>query len=245
MRLTGLAVLTLSLTFAPLVVEAQQTGKVYRVGLIFTTSPVSEMTGSEPVHPSARAFVQGLRALGWVEGQNPILERRSAEGQFERFGDIVAELVRLKADVIVAPGDLIPRAAMAITTTVPIVMVTAEDPVGAGPVQSLARPGGNGRAHARRWAGDRGEAAGDLQRGAARSVSRRLPRQPAGEGLGGSLGPERSDGRAGARCDARVGRVSVPSVRRRLRAGDPGPGRGSFRLPELIGVRRSSTDCGA
>ncbi len=144
MRLTGLAVLTLSLTFAPLVVEAQQTGKVYRVGLIFTTSPVSEMTGSEPVHPSARAFVQGLRALGWVEGQNFILERRSAEGQFERFGDIVAELVRLKADVIVAPGDLIPRAAMAITTTVPIVMVTAEDPVGAGLVQSLARPGGNG-----------------------------------------------------------------------------------------------------
>jgi ABC-type uncharacterized transport system substrate-binding protein len=128
---------------APLAVEAQQVGRVYRVGLIFTTSPVSEMTGSEPVHPSARAFVQGLRALGWVEGQNFILERRSAEGQFERFGGIVAELVRLKTDVIVAPGDLIPGAAMAITTTVPIVMATAEDPVGAGLVQSLARPGGN------------------------------------------------------------------------------------------------------
>ena len=103
-------------------------GKVYRVGLIFTTSPVSEMAGLEPVHPSARAFVQGLRALGYVEGQNLILERRSAEGQFERFGDIVAELVRLKTDVIVAPGDLIPRAAMAITTTVPIVMVTSPIP---------------------------------------------------------------------------------------------------------------------
>ena len=97
---------------APLAGEAQQVGKVYRVGLIFTTSPVSEMTGSEPVHPSARAFVQGLRALGYVEGQNLILERRSAEGQFERFGDIVGELVRLKTDVIVAPGDLIPRAAV-------------------------------------------------------------------------------------------------------------------------------------
>src|SRR5215510_1151678 len=132
-----------SILAAPLAGEAQQAGRVYRVGLIVTTSPVSEMMGSEPVHPSVRAFVQGLRALGYVEGQNLILERRSAEGRFERFGDIVTELVSLKTDVIVAPGDLIPRAATAITTTVPIVMATAEDPVGAGLVQSLARPGGN------------------------------------------------------------------------------------------------------
>src|SRR5262245_5329717 len=132
-----------SILAAPLAGEAQQAGRVYRVGLIVTTSPVSEMTGSEPIHPSIRAFGHGLRALGWVEGQNLILERRSAEGRFERFGDIVAELVRLNTDVIVAPGDLIPRAATAITTTVPIVMATAEDPVGAGLVQSLARPGGN------------------------------------------------------------------------------------------------------
>jgi putative ABC transport system substrate-binding protein len=101
------------------------------------------MAGPEPVHVSARAFVQGLRALGYVEGQNLILERRSAEGRFERFGDIVAELIRLKMDVIVAPGDLIPRAAKALTTTVPIVMVTSTDPVGEGLVQSIARPGGN------------------------------------------------------------------------------------------------------
>ena len=144
MRLIGLVVvLALGLTLAPLAAGAQQAGKVHRVGLIVTTSPVSEMTGSEPVHPSVRAFVQGLRALGYVEGQNLILERRSAEGRFERFGDIVTELVSLKTDVIVAPGDLIPRTARAITTTVPIVMATAEDPVGAGLVQSLARPGGN------------------------------------------------------------------------------------------------------
>src|SRR5262245_30442942 len=128
---------------APLGAGAQQVGKVYRVGIIATTSPVSEMAGPEPVHPSIRAFVQGLRSLGYVEGQNLILERRSAEGRFERFGDIVAELVRLKTDVLVATGDLLPRAAMAITTTVPIGMATAEDPVGAGLVQSLARPGGN------------------------------------------------------------------------------------------------------
>src|SRR5713101_876937 len=131
------------LTAAPLAGEAQQAGKVYRVGLIFTTSPVSEMAGPEPVHPLARAFVRGLRALGYVEGQNLILDRRSAEGRYERFGDIVAELVRLKADVIVTVADLIVRAAKAVTTAVPIVMATSGDPVGEGFVQSLVRPGGN------------------------------------------------------------------------------------------------------
>jgi putative tryptophan/tyrosine transport system substrate-binding protein len=85
----------------PLAADAQQREKIYRVGLIATTSPVSELAGPEPVNPAVRAFVQSLRVLGYVEGQNLILERRSAEGRFERFGDIVAELVRLKADVIV------------------------------------------------------------------------------------------------------------------------------------------------
>jgi ketosteroid isomerase-like protein len=88
-------------------------------------------------------YVVFLRALGYVEGQNLTLERRSAEERFERFGDIVAELVRLKADVIVTVADLIVRAAKAVTTTVPIVMATSGDPVGEGFVQSLARPGGN------------------------------------------------------------------------------------------------------
>jgi len=118
-------------------------GQCTRVGLIFITSPVSEMAGPEPVHPLARALVQGLRALGYAEGQNLILERRSAEGQHKRFGDIVAELVRLKADVIVTAGDPLPQAAKAVTTNVPIVMTSSNDPVGQGLVQSLARPGGN------------------------------------------------------------------------------------------------------
>jgi len=144
LRRIGLAVvLTLSLFIAPLAIEAQHAGKVYRVGLIFSTSPVAEMAGPVPVHPAARAFVQGLRALGYVEGQNLILERRSAEGRYERFGDIVAELVRLKPDVIVTVGDPMLRAAKAVTTTVPIVMANNRDPVGEGFVQSLARPGGN------------------------------------------------------------------------------------------------------
>jgi putative ABC transport system substrate-binding protein len=145
MRRIGLAVaLTLSLVLVPLAVAAQPPGKaVYRVGLIFTTSPVTEMAGPQPVHPFARAFVDGLRDLGYVEGQNLILDRRSAEGRFERFGDIVAELVRLKADVIVTVSDRMARAAKAVTATTPIVMAVTTDPVGNGVVQSLARPGGN------------------------------------------------------------------------------------------------------
>ena len=82
----------------PLAAEAQQPGKVYRVGMIFTTSPVSELAGSEPGNPNAKALIHGLRALGYREGQNLVLERRSAEGKFERFPDIVAELVALKAE---------------------------------------------------------------------------------------------------------------------------------------------------
>ena len=142
-RRAFLATLAGSLLAAPLAAEAQQAGKVYRVGLISAANPVSEMAGPEPVSPLGRAFVLGLRALGYVEGQNLILERRSAEGRVERFGDIVAELVRLKADVIVTNSDAMARAAKAVTTTVPIVMATSLDPVGGGIVQSLARPGGN------------------------------------------------------------------------------------------------------
>jgi putative tryptophan/tyrosine transport system substrate-binding protein len=142
-RRTFLCGLTLGTVTTPLCAEALQAGQVYRVGFIFLNSPVSEMAGPEPVHYLARTFVQALQALGYVEGQNLILERRSAEGQNERLGGIVAELVRLKADVIVTGGDPLPGVAKAVTTTVPIVMTSSPDPVGAGLVQSLARPGGN------------------------------------------------------------------------------------------------------
>ena len=91
--------LSLALLAAPLAAQAQQAGKVYRVGLILIATPLSDMAGPEPSNPLTRAFVQGLRALGYVEGQNLILERRSAEGRFERFGDIVAELLHLRVDV--------------------------------------------------------------------------------------------------------------------------------------------------
>ena len=127
----------------PLAAHAQQAGKVYRVGLIFAAGTVSMLNGPEPVHAPARAFVQGLRALGYVEGQNLILERRAAEGRIERLGDIVADLVRLQVDVIVTVSTPTAQAAKAVTSTVPIVMATSADPVGDGIVQSLARPGGN------------------------------------------------------------------------------------------------------
>jgi len=117
----------------------QQAGKVYRVGLIFTVTPVSEWRANK----SFIAFVHTLRDLGYVEGRNLVLERRSAEGRFERFGDLVAELVDLKVDVIVTSSNAAARAAKAVTTTVPIVALGLGDPVGDGLVQSLARPGGN------------------------------------------------------------------------------------------------------
>ena len=95
-RRTFLGALAGGLLVAPLAAEAQQAGKVYRVGLIFTTSPVSEMAGPEPVHPLARAFVQGLRALGYVEGQNVTFEPRWAQGDDDRLPKLAAELVGLK-----------------------------------------------------------------------------------------------------------------------------------------------------
>jgi putative ABC transport system substrate-binding protein len=136
-----LAILALVLA-APLAAEAQ-TAKVYRVALILTTSPVSEMAEPEPAHPSARAFVLGLRALGYVEGQNLILERRSAEGRFERFSDIVRELVAGKVEVIVTTANPTTREARRVTSTVPIVMAGSIAPVGFGLVASLPHPGGN------------------------------------------------------------------------------------------------------
>jgi len=135
--------LALGVLGAPIDTPAQQPGKVYRVGLILTTSPLSEMAGSNPVHPLIRAFLHALRSLGYVEGQNLVFERRSAEGKFERFAEIVAELVRLKTDVIVTATNPLTQAAKQVTTAVPIVMAASVSPVEAGLVASLARPGRN------------------------------------------------------------------------------------------------------
>jgi putative tryptophan/tyrosine transport system substrate-binding protein len=101
------------------------------------------MAGSDPIHPLARSFVQELRALGYVQGQNLVLEPRSAEGKFERFPEIIRELVSIKTDVIVTVANPITQAAKDVTRTVPIVMAYSVSPAEQGVVQSLNRPGGN------------------------------------------------------------------------------------------------------
>jgi ABC-type uncharacterized transport system substrate-binding protein len=124
--------------------SAQPATRIYRVAVILTTSPLAEMAGQDPAHPTIRAFVHELRALGYVEGRNLILERRTAAGRPERYPGIVAELVGLKPDVIVTAGDsgLIASAKNA-WGGVPIVMLGSNDPVKYGLARSLARPGGN------------------------------------------------------------------------------------------------------
>jgi len=89
------------------------------------------------------ALLKGLRELGYVEGKNIVIEYRSADGHLERFPELAAELVRLKVDVIVASGNLAIVALKKATQNIPIVMTAVADPVGAGFVASLARPGGN------------------------------------------------------------------------------------------------------
>jgi putative ABC transport system substrate-binding protein len=133
-----LLTLALGILAAPLVADAQQPTKVYRIGWL---SPGFSLSQS---NPSVEAFRQGLHDLGYVEGQNLLIEWRWAEGSEERLRDLAAELVRLKVDVIVAvSGASATRAVQHATRTIPIVMAGGSDPVGEGLVASLARPGGN------------------------------------------------------------------------------------------------------
>jgi putative tryptophan/tyrosine transport system substrate-binding protein len=130
-----LITLALSLLVAPLCADAQPAAKVARIGYL---SPVGG-AGS----PTAEAFRQGLRELGYVEGHNIALEFRAAEGKGELLPVLAAELVQLPVDVIVAFSSAAAQAAKHTTTTIPIVMVSSGDPVATGLVASLARPGGN------------------------------------------------------------------------------------------------------
>ena len=118
------------------VAEAQQPTKIPRIGFLSSLSPAA-------VAARMDVFRQGLRELGYVEGQNIIIEYRYAEGKLDRLPDLAAELVRLKVDVIVTGGPAVNRSAKEATVTIPIVMALDNDPVGNGYVASLARPGGN------------------------------------------------------------------------------------------------------
>jgi putative ABC transport system substrate-binding protein len=118
--------------------SAQQAGHVPRIGYLVTGS-----LESPEAQRAIRAFRQGLRERGYVEGQNIVLEYRSADGNIERFPSLAAELVGLKVDVIFAPHTRAARAAQQATSTIPVVVSGMGDPVGEGLVSSLARPGGN------------------------------------------------------------------------------------------------------
>ena len=137
MRRIGLAVvLTLSLTLAPLVAEAQAIRKVPRVGIVFPTSPA---VGRQNLD----AFRSGLQELGYIEGQSIVIEARWAEGKPERFSDLIADLLRSNVDVLVVASSIGARAAKNVDTTTPVVFVSVTDPIGTDVVRSLARPGGN------------------------------------------------------------------------------------------------------
>jgi len=138
MRRTIGFLVTLALGFlvVPLAAVAQPPTHVYRIGVL-------SALGTTPRDPMVEAFLEGMRALGYVEGQNFVLEYRGAAGQYERFPDFAAELVRLQVDVNVTGVTPAALAAKQATTTIPIVMAGIGDPVGSGLVASLARPGGN------------------------------------------------------------------------------------------------------
>jgi putative ABC transport system substrate-binding protein len=133
-----LIIFTLGLLVAPLAGEAQQAVKIPRIGFLSLQSP------SDPgMLRHLAAFRQGLRELGWVEGQNITVERRYAEGDSDRLSTPATELLRVPVDVMVTAGLPAALAAKQATTTIPIVMAVVSDPVGRGLVASLARPGGN------------------------------------------------------------------------------------------------------
>jgi len=135
-RRTAITHLALGLVAMPLAVRAQATGKAYRIGYLSASSPTA-------ARHLLDAFRQALHELGWVEGQNIVIDYRFSEGSLERLPDLAAELVRLKMDVIVAAPAAPAVAAKNATGTTPIVMIGVSDPVGQGLIASLARPGGN------------------------------------------------------------------------------------------------------
>ncbi len=135
--LSSILIATLTLAWGNLA-EAQQAGKVYRIGVVAG----SRGRSGRPSRPY-RKFVQRLGDLGYIEGQNLLIEWRYGKGRLDRMSSLVNELVEQKVDVLVVTNQVAIGAAKKATKTIPIVMVSSVDPVAAGHVDSLARPGGN------------------------------------------------------------------------------------------------------
>jgi putative ABC transport system substrate-binding protein len=129
---------SISVLMAPLVVNAQAPAKVFRIGVL---------SGAAPTNPEAshvwQGFFQGLRDLGYVDGQNIVIEGRYYGDNVERIPSLAAELVRLRVDVIVVGATPAPEMARRATSTIPIVMANHSDPVASGLAASFAKPGGN------------------------------------------------------------------------------------------------------
>jgi putative ABC transport system substrate-binding protein len=126
----------LALGAAPLAAEAQHAGKLSRIGVLMGAT-------AETTRPLLRALTEGLRDLGYLEERDYVFDGRYADGRLERLPELAAEFVRLRADVIVTGSNVHVAAAKRATATIPIVFVGAANPVGAGFIASLARPGGN------------------------------------------------------------------------------------------------------
>jgi len=139
-RRAFIAAVGVGLLAAPLAAWAQQAGKVYRIGVLVSAVPRADMAGSPS--PTERAFLQGLRELGYTEGENVVIERRSVGNELDRVPAIAAEFVRLHVDVIVAAGPVLAGLKEA-RLAIPVVMTGSLDPVTEGLVTTLARPGGN------------------------------------------------------------------------------------------------------
>jgi putative tryptophan/tyrosine transport system substrate-binding protein len=135
----GFIILALGILSMPFSSDAQQPGKVYRIGFLSAFSPPPSSAST----PALDAFWQQLRELGWMEGQNMVIERRWAERQFDRVPAFATELVQLKVDLILVGDGAAIVAAKQATNTIPIVMMASLDAVDQGFVASLAHPGGN------------------------------------------------------------------------------------------------------
>ncbi len=125
----------------PFAARAQQSGKVYRIA--YFSAGTSDPVAAPDAGVMLKALHESLHELGWIEGKNFVFEYRYAENRLDRLPELAAELVHLKVDVIVGVGTLAPLAAKRATTTIPIVMAAAGDPLGSGLVAGLAHPGGN------------------------------------------------------------------------------------------------------
>ena len=138
---TWLTVMLIALVACAVPVQAQK-AKVHRVAFIAAVTPVSELSGADPVNPAARAFVHGLRDRGYVEGRNLMLDVRTLDGRYERTPEILGDIVRLRPDVIFSSSQIVVERHLKAAAGIPVVTVASWSLVETGVAQSLARPGG-------------------------------------------------------------------------------------------------------